>query len=115
MTGEGVAGALGATSQHTDHYDLACFNLRDSCIALKHIRGLSLFIGNVNRVWLVAVSGFCILKCARETASDRFYVYEIFMEEEENGLEFFVFYEQCPVRSGACHGCVFRITGEWNE
>lgn len=58
MTGEGVAGALGATSQHTDHYDLACFNLRDSCIALKHIRGLSSFIGSMNRVWLAAVSGF---------------------------------------------------------
>ena len=49
-------------SQHTGHCDLACIKLRDSCIAVKFIRGLSLFIGSMDRVWRIAVSGFFMKK-----------------------------------------------------
>ena len=43
------------------------------------------------------------------------HVFEINFGGNDNGLEFFVLYEQCFTWSRTGNGCIFSLTGKWNE
>ena len=69
------------------------------------MRGLSLsYKESIDQVWqAAAVSVFCC------------HAFELNFGGNDNGVEFFILYEQCLTWSRVGNGCIFGLAGKWNE
>ena len=43
------------------------------------------------------------------------HAFELNFGGNDNGVEFFILYEQCLTWSGTGNGCIFGLAGKWNE
>lgn len=44
-----------------------------------------------------------------------FHAFELSFGGNDNGVEFFILYEQCLTWSRVGNGCIFGLAGKWNE